>query len=66
MPSHSERVRRNYHDVKLHTADSFRTNELCIVMRFTKKEIASWMHASNAARYVVGKIGREVEKALQR
>jgi hypothetical protein len=66
VPSHSERVRRNYHDVKLHTADSFRTNELCIVMRFTKREIASWMHASEAGRYVVEKIGRQVMEALKR
>lgn len=43
MPSHPERVRRNYHKITIIENEHLPTNEFQIHISISKREIASWM-----------------------
>ncbi len=45
MPSHPERVRRSYHEIKMHEYEDIQTNDKMLTIRVSKAEIATAMTA---------------------
>ena len=56
MPSHPDRVRRNYTTTQIEQYHDMLNDEQVIVIKFTKLEIASWPYPRLIAQYVANKI----------
>lgn len=62
MPSHPDRVRRNYHDIILNTYEIVRTNEQIININITKHEIASIMSKYEMERHILSLIRKGIQE----
>lgn len=60
MPSHQERVRRNYHTIVLREAADPPTGDMLIQIRVTKAEIASCMRTDEIERTVLRAVQRGI------
>lgn len=60
MPSHQERVRRNYHTVESTVCDIRREDMIQVNVALTRHEIASWMSPYSAAQAMSQRLFREV------
>lgn len=61
MPAHSERVRRNYHDISLReTPDSPWSGQHRFTVVVTKADIASHMSTREMQRFVLQQLGAEI------
>lgn len=60
MPSHPDRVRRNYHEIKIGEKRSIIDDEDIIYIKVTKKEIASAM----SAREIFNSIVRAIRNGI--
>lgn len=60
MPSHPDRVRRNYHTVTDAAVNLHREQIVNISVAVTRQEIASWMYPPDVARAVAERIYRQV------
>jgi hypothetical protein len=66
MPSHPERVRRNYVTATLHVVDDRSRQTLGLQFFVTKGEIASWASPRMVIAEIWRQIGRQFESALTR
>ena len=62
MPSHPERVRRNYHEVLLLTTDAHWSDSWDIMLKISRAEIASTLSARELKRWIL----RRIEQAIDR
>lgn len=62
MPSHPDRVRRNYHTVRVATGEDRRTESLEVRLSITKTAIASWAHP----RVMRQEMARQLMQAFER
>lgn len=66
MPSHQERVRRNYHTVTGAVLDQRATNEYVLNMRISKMSIASWASPRAMRDVIMRNLYAQFEKVLPR
>ncbi len=69
MPSHSERVRRNYVDVRGAVYEAPRTNEWLVTLRVSRAEVASQARGRDVLRLVDAFLNQfrwEVRRAFDR
>ncbi len=62
MPSHPDRVRRNYHTITLHEGDDPARNEVQILIRIGRDTIATALSRRELERAV----WREIQKGIAR
>lgn len=60
MPSHPERVRRNYHDVKITELFRPQSNDTEFLIHITRADIASVMSKYEVERMIWNKIRNEL------
>lgn len=58
MPSHQDRVRRAYHDIKITEVDQPRTNDTLIQINISRMKIATAM-SKRDVQYMVMKLIRD-------
>jgi hypothetical protein len=56
MPSHPDRVRRNYHDIKIGKVVSYHDFTDTITIKISKLEIATKMHSRDLRDLVIRRI----------
>ena len=66
MPSHQERVRRNYHTVMVQRGEDLAAQEIHVNIALTRHEIASWVSPRMAVQMIVKTITHKVEALLTR
>jgi hypothetical protein len=62
MPSHPDRVRRNYHEIYAIDTHDIQNDQQRINIVITKLEVASWCNLKELRRFIVGKVYDMVTK----
>lgn len=66
MPCHPDRVRANYHDVKVFETLKPEQNAIEVRMLVTRDEIASWQSRASLKHTILAEIAQSIDAEFER